>query len=409
MPRELEARRDPPAGRWSGGACPALPLRGTGSALTPGAASATAIPAAGAATWSLARKGSGLHAGLRPGLRSGLRGLRGERPTGGPGTLPEAARAPAQGAISAGGPEQGLGRVRGGRPPGRRPGRRGPSPAPHLGPAPRRLRATRARAGGSRGPEPPLGPRSPRGQLRTPRPAAPAPPAAAPSPAGSPAPRPARPPSGPAPRPARRVPRRQRRRRGPGAEGPGRRRRGRAGGRGARARGGAGPAAPSPDLPAAAGRRRPRSGSRARWLGIMGMARPSSGGGARPGRTPARRARAHLPAALRRSRGRRRAPPPRPPSREAARAWGDAPPLPGLCRPGRGAGGRGGESSARRPAPSPAPGAEDHCRRDPRLPGAAGARRGSGRVGRQCPASEAPRGKLGPPGAQGRAASSWMV
>ena len=35
-------------------------------------------------------------------------------------------------------------------------------------------------------------------------------------------------------------------------------------------------------------RRRPRSGSRARWLGIMGMARPSSGGGARPGRTPAR-------------------------------------------------------------------------------------------------------------------------
>lgn len=34
--------------------------------------------------------------------------------------------------------------------------------------------------------------------------------------------------------------------------------------------------------------RRPRSGSRARWLGIMGMARPSSGGGARPGRTPAR-------------------------------------------------------------------------------------------------------------------------
>lgn len=46
-------------------------------------------------------------------------------------------------------------------------------------------------------------------------------------------------------------------------------------------------------------RRRPRSGSRARWLGIMGMARPSSGGGARPGRTPARRARAHLLAAPR--------------------------------------------------------------------------------------------------------------
>ncbi|XP_055256430.1 potassium/sodium hyperpolarization-activated cyclic nucleotide-gated channel 2-like [Moschus berezovskii] len=43
----------------------------------------------------------------------------------------------------------------------------------------------------------------------------------------------------------------------------------------------------------------------------MGMARPSSGGGARPGRTPARRARAHLPAAPRRSR-RSRAPPPRP-------------------------------------------------------------------------------------------------
>lgn len=53
--------------------------------------------------------------------------------------------------------------------------------------------------------------------------------------------------------------------------------------------------------------RRPRSGSRARWLGIMGMARPSSGGGARPGRTPARRARAHLPAAAE-ARGRPRSP-----------------------------------------------------------------------------------------------------
>ncbi|XP_043772246.1 CASP-like protein 4A2 [Cervus elaphus] len=50
----------------------------------------------------------------------------------------------------------------------------------------------------------------------------------------------------------------------------------------------------------------------------MGMARPSSGGGARRGRTPARRARAHLPAAPRRSRG-SRAPPPRPPGARARR------------------------------------------------------------------------------------------
>lgn len=89
-------------------------------------------------------------------------------------------------------------------------------------------------------------------------------------------------------------------------------------------------------LTAAAGRRRPRSGSRARWLGIMGMARPSSGGGARPGRTPARRARAHLPAAPRRSR-RSRAPPPRPPGARA--------PRPSPAPPG------GGPSLRRRPTP----------------------------------------------------------
>lgn len=63
------------------------------------------------------------------------------------------------------------------------------------------------------------------------------------------------------------------------------------GGAGA-ARGGATPS-PQAVPPATYPRRRrrrwwPRSGSRARWLGIMGMARPSSGGGARPGRTPAR-------------------------------------------------------------------------------------------------------------------------
>lgn len=76
----------------------------------------------------------------------------------------------------------------------------------------------------------------------------------------------------------------------PGLRGPARRgSAGEEGGAGA-ARGGATPSprAVSPATYPRRRQRRPRSGSRARWLGIMGMARPSSGGGARPGRTPAR-------------------------------------------------------------------------------------------------------------------------
>ncbi|XP_043326094.1 CASP-like protein 4A1 [Cervus canadensis] len=77
----------------------------------------------------------------------------------------------------------------------------------------------------------------------------------------------------------------------------------------------------------------------------MGMARPSSGGGARRGRTPARRARAHLPAAPRRSRG-SRAPPPRPPGA----------PRPAPAPPG------GGPSLRRRPSP-PVSGRPPKCAR----------------------------------------------
>ncbi|XP_070451911.1 basic proline-rich protein-like [Equus przewalskii] len=223
----------------------------------------------------------------RRGRRAQTRGrgcLRGRDPAR-PGDRLPSARRPCPGAR----------RRRGLHPPARPPplaGRPGPPPPPPRRPArPPRL-ASRGR--GRRGPGAPR-PSGPGGGDGRPGRASP-PPAAH------------RRPSSPAPAPARRGAREG------GARGAGRP-----------------PRRPLPGPTGGGGRRRPRSGSRARWLGIMGMARPSSGGGARPGRTPARRARAHLPAALRRSRG-RRAPPPRPATRGPPSARGRRQP-PGTRRP----------------------------------------------------------------------------